>query len=79
VLGGRQALPVVTKLVASQNAELQANAIRALGNLAGLCGAAKTLLAIAGNSETKEAQYISPLQGVVRLVKSVENERPHRA
>lgn len=73
VLGGDEALGVLTKLAASANAEVQNDAVRALGNWPDFA-AAKPLMAIANNKEAKLNQYVLALQGVVRLVKSVDTE-----
>lgn len=73
VLGGTEALAAVNKLVSSSNAELQQTGIHALSDWPDF-SAAKPLLEIAANSNTKEEQYILAIQGVVRLVKSDENE-----
>jgi HEAT repeat protein len=71
VLGGDEALGVLTKLVSSSNADTQNEAVRALGNWADFA-AAKPLLAIAANKDAKLNQYVLAMQGIVRLVKSVE-------
>ena len=76
-LGGDEALAVFEKLTASSNADIQNDAVRALGNWPDFA-AAKPLLAIAENKEAKLNQYVLAMQGIVRLVKSVETETPDK-
>ncbi len=73
VLGGKEAMAATLRLAASSNPDIQENAIRSLGNWPDFA-AAKPLLEIAVNPNTKEKSYILALQGVVRLVKSADNE-----
>ena len=77
VLGGDEALGVLTKLSTSANAEVQNDAVRALGNWPDFA-AAKPLMAIANNKDAQLNQYILAVQGVVRLVKSVDTETPDK-
>ena len=72
VLGGNEALAAVSRLAASSNAEIQQNAVRALGNWPDYA-ATKTLLDIAANPKTEPTSCILAIQGIVRLVKSAEN------
>jgi HEAT repeat protein len=72
-LGGAEALAAVTKLISNTNPDLQQSAIRALSNWPDF-SATKPLLEIASNSNTPETHYILAIQGIVRLVKSAEDE-----
>lgn len=73
VLGGTEALAAVKKLVSSSSPESQQNGMHALSDWPDF-SAAKPLLEIAANSNTREAEYLLALQGLVRLVKSDETE-----
>ena len=73
VLGSDNALVVVTRLVSSKNADLQNEAVRALGNWTDL-KAAKPLMSIAANKEAPLNQYVLAMQGVARLVRSSDTQ-----
>jgi HEAT repeat protein len=72
-LGGEDALAAVSKLAANGKGEAQDRAVSALGNWPDFA-AVKPLLTIASGKNAKLNHRVIAVQGVVRLVKSSENE-----
>lgn len=73
VLGGDEALGAVVKLTRSADADAQNEAVRALGNWTDMA-AAQPLLDLASRADAQPNQHLLALQGLMRLVKSVETE-----
>ncbi len=74
VLGGSDAFQAVTNSAASSNEQIKDAAIRALANWPDFA-ATGPLLSIAADPNATRVHQVLAIQGVVRLVKSSENER----
>ncbi|MBI5388049.1 MAG: HEAT repeat domain-containing protein [Verrucomicrobia bacterium] len=77
VLGGDDALAAVVKLTKNADADTQDEAVRALGSWTDIA-AARPLLDLASSPDAKPNQHLLALQGLMRLVKSVETEPTSR-
>jgi HEAT repeat protein len=73
VLGGKESLSTMVKLTSSGDVQNQESAIRALSNWPDF-SAVKPLLEIATNPNTPQTPHVLAIQGIARLIESVENE-----